>query len=503
MKCDHQRRGVVAGRKGLGFFCCVECTLAGNPLTMDALVTDGFAGVYDRFVRNSSEFCDDSAENLNEYSLKLCTDSDGRFLRVGSNNESYPGSIPDQMSASMEWAYMVADFLTFYYTPILVIVGSIGNILSALVFFNTKLKKLSSSYYLAALGISDTCFLIGLFVTWLSFFGIHIYTREVFCQLFTFSSGLSSFLSVWYVVAFTFERFIVVLYPLKRQSWCTVRRAKLVIVALTVLGALHSAPYIVFAGPQFSERSNATICDVREEYKPEMIIFNYIDTVIVFVVPFTIILVLNSITSFTVWRVAGLRRSMTLIRRKPSSFEIRRQLSMQRGCAHPNGRNNVFKQQLQQQQQQRPAIGRMVNLQMKVTKMLLIVSSVFVCLNLPSYLMRVRAFIETEPSNLTVLVQYYCYLFFITNFGINFVLYCISGQNFRKAVIEMFNRTRQSRLYQEPFSGGTQTEIFRSSGSLMALKRCNTMTNRPTLAPPPSSSSWGREFCDYPTLSRP
>lgn len=171
------------------------------------------------------------------------------------------------MSASMEWAYMVADFLTFYYTPILVIVGSIGNILSALVFFNTKLKKLSSSYYLAALGISDTCFLIGLFITWLSFFGIHIYTREVFCQLFTFSSGLSSFLSVWYVVAFTFERFIVVLYPLKRQSWCTVRRAKLVIVALTVLGALHSAPYIVFAGPQFSERSNATICDVREEYK--------------------------------------------------------------------------------------------------------------------------------------------------------------------------------------------------------------------------------------------
>lgn len=39
--------------------------------------------------------------------------------------------------------------------------------------------------------------------------------------------------------------------------------------------------------------------------------------------------------------------------------------------------------------------------------------------------------LQTEPSNLTVLVQYYCYLFFITNFGINFVLYCISGQNFR------------------------------------------------------------------------
>lgn len=67
-------------QKRIKFFFCVECTLAGNPLTMDAFVTDGFAGVYDRFVRNSSsssssEFCDDSAENLNEYSLKLCTDS--------------------------------------------------------------------------------------------------------------------------------------------------------------------------------------------------------------------------------------------------------------------------------------------------------------------------------------------------------------------------------------------------------------------------------------------
>ncbi|XP_021698327.1 growth hormone secretagogue receptor type 1-like [Aedes aegypti] len=445
--------------------------------------------IYEKLKYNDGfDFCEGSVENLNEFQLKLCFDSgDVRregFRLPGGNRTSATLEYPTDPSTAMEWGYMIGDFLTFYYTPALVVSGSIGNILSVLVFFNTKLKKLSSSYYLAALGISDTCFLLGLFVTWLSFFQIHIYTREVYCQLFTFSSGLSSFLSVWYVVAFTFERFIVVLYPLKRQSWCTVRRAKLVIVGLTFLGGLHSAPYIFFAGPQFSERTNATICDVREEYKPQMIIFNYLDTVIVFVVPFTIILVLNSITGFTVWRVAGLRRSMTLIRRKPSSFEIRRQLSMQRSCPHPNGRNNVLKQ--------RPEIGRMVNSQMKVTKMLLIVSSVFVCLNLPSYLMRVRAFIETEPSSLTILVQYYCYLFFITNFGINFILYCISGQNFRKAVIEMFHRKRRTKANQDHFSGGTQTEILRSSGSLLPLKRSNTTTHRSM------AGSW-REFSDNPS----
>ncbi|XP_053687630.1 growth hormone secretagogue receptor type 1-like [Sabethes cyaneus] len=448
----------------------------------------GFSVIYERLKLNVSfEFCDGDVDYLNEFDLKLCLGSstfNERLLPMMQNgNGSLATAIdyPTDSSIFLEWGYMIGDFLTFYYTPALVVVGSIGNILSVLVFFNTRLKKLSSSYYLAALGISDTCFLLGLFVTWLSFFQIHIYTREVYCQMFTFSSGLCSFLSVWYVVAFTFERFIVVLYPLKRQSWCTVRRAKLVIVSLTLLGGLHSAPYILFAGPQFSERNNSTICDVREEYKPQMIVFNYVDTVIVFLVPFTIILVLNSITSFTVWRVAGLRRNMTLIRRKSSSFEIRRQLSLQRTCSHPNGRNNVL---------QRPGISRVVNSQMKVTKMLLIVSSVFVCLNLPSYLMRVRAFIETEPSNLTILIQYYCYLFFITNFGINFILYCISGQNFRKAVVEMFNRMRCSKMNPDLFSG-TQTEIFRSSGSLLPLKRSNT-TNRTV------HGSW-REFSDYPS----
>lgn len=37
--------------------------------------------------------------------------------------------------------------------------------------------------------------------------------------------------------------------------------------------------------------------------------------------------------------------------------------------------------------------GRVANSQIKVTKMLLIVSTVFVCLNLPSYAVRVKIFL--------------------------------------------------------------------------------------------------------------
>lgn len=161
----------------------------------------------------------------------------------------------------------VLSVINFYYIPALVLFGSIGNILSVLVFFKTKLKKLSSSYYLAALGLSDTCYLVGLFIPWLNLVDIKIYTLEVYCQFFTFFSNLCSFLSVWFVVAFTVERFIAVLYPLKRQTMCTVRRAKMVITALTLIGVFISLPVIFFASPQYSPAMNETICDMPEEYK--------------------------------------------------------------------------------------------------------------------------------------------------------------------------------------------------------------------------------------------
>lgn len=169
---------------------------------------------------------------------------------------------------SSQWlSERVATMLTFYYTPAIVLTGSVGNILSVLVFFKTKLRKLSSSYYLAALGISDTCFLLLSFMSWLNFIDVTLTQENVFCQLTTFLSGVCSFLSVWFVVAFTVERFIAVLYPLKRQTMCTVRRAKMVLCGLTVAGVIINAPLIHLADVVYMDRINTTICDIRAEYK--------------------------------------------------------------------------------------------------------------------------------------------------------------------------------------------------------------------------------------------
>lgn len=178
-----------------------------------------------------------------------------------------PNSTLILMDQQSNMVIEISQWLFKYYTPVIAITGTIGNILSVLVFFRTKLKKLSSSYYLTALGISDTGYLVIAFINWLIVLNINLYNRNYLCQLFTFLVGLWSALSVWFVVAFTVERFIAVLYPLKRQTMCTVRRAKSVLFFLVIYGFLHSLPILIFSGPQLNKQHNQVICDVLPKFQ--------------------------------------------------------------------------------------------------------------------------------------------------------------------------------------------------------------------------------------------
>lgn len=222
--------------------------------------------------------------NLNKTSINIYEENDKLLLYHVNKDQTmdstrdliqYSTELPNMLERKslLDYAATFGDILVFYYTPVVVFVGSIGNILSVFVFCCTKLKKLSSSYYLAALGISDTCFLILSFMNWLNFKEINLTNHNIMCQMYSFLQGVCSFLSVWYVVAFTVERFIAVLYPLKRQSMCTVRRAIIVLCCLTLSGCIFCTPLIYFFRPVFNHVNNSTVCDVVEEYKVSK--FNY------------------------------------------------------------------------------------------------------------------------------------------------------------------------------------------------------------------------------------
>lgn len=162
---------------------------------------------------------------------------------------------------------MFAMDLIAYYIPFITFAGTIGNVLSVLVFVRTKLKKLSSSYYLAALSISDTSYLLCNFSQWINTLNINIYNRDGFCQLFTFLSSMCTVLSAWLVAAFTVERFIAVRYPLKRQTMCTVRRAKSVLIVLVCVSIIHCLPLLKISEAVHDKQFNTMTCDIGPNTK--------------------------------------------------------------------------------------------------------------------------------------------------------------------------------------------------------------------------------------------
>uniref|UniRef100_A0A1B6D8L9 G-protein coupled receptors family 1 profile domain-containing protein n=1 Tax=Clastoptera arizonana TaxID=38151 RepID=A0A1B6D8L9_9HEMI len=347
-------------------------------------------------------------------------------------------------------AQVLLQGFQMYYTPLLVALGIVGNCLSVFVFFRTKLRKLSSSYYLSALATSDSGFLISVFITWLDLIDVPVFNMPIVCQLSVYLGQACSFLSVWFVVAFTVERFIAVRYPLKRPSMCTVTRAKAVLVVLSIFSFTLCSPYLLISAPEtrVNPNSNSTVevCTVVLSWMDVARTLNYVDLVLTLLLPFLLIVVLNTLISKTVWRLARIRRSMTLSSKK-------------RDSSHFLG--EVKRPTLARAQ------SRTSSSQTKVTEMLLIVSTVFICLNLPSYVIRVWAFVSeamhTQPSDIIIL-QHYFNLLFTTNFGINFALYCVSGQNFRRALVSLF--CPRYRRRHDNTQVTVVSEYSRSPGSL-------------------------------------
>lgn len=153
-------------------------------------------------------------------------------------------------------------------TPAIIVTGCLGNLLAVLVFRFTTLCKQSSSYYLAALCISDTGFLVLNAIEYLSTHQyINIYHQPIACETLNYLSGVFSFLSVWFVVAFTAERYVAVLHPLRRPDWCTVRRAKLMLAVCTLLGMVLNTPLLYFSDLVPNDQWNRTVCELFEHKK--------------------------------------------------------------------------------------------------------------------------------------------------------------------------------------------------------------------------------------------
>lgn len=241
--------------------------------------------------------------------------------------------------------------------PILSITGIVGNLLTVWVLSVSQLRGLSSSFYLTSLTLSDSGFLLSLFFVWLKEVGVDIYNREVWCQLLTYLSHVTTFLSVWLVVAFTSERFIAVGFPLLRVSVCTPRRAKIVVSGLVLVSVTLYSYLLVAAGTMPID--NIRYCTLKTSYESVAHVMNQVDLIMTLLVPLVLIIVLN----------------VKIVRCVKFIEKLRPELSV------ANLNNNQFSQ-------------------VKMTKSLVIISTVFVVLNLPSYFIRAYSFFAVSIAQI-------------------------------------------------------------------------------------------------------
>ncbi|XP_069128479.1 uncharacterized protein [Argopecten irradians] len=119
--------------------------------------------------------------------------------------------------------------------PVVVAFGLPLNVLSFYLFWRTKLRKASSSRYMAAMAMADNGFLCSKMLAHLPVFEVPVYHMHGSCQINMYVNHVSTFLSIWFLAALVIEKSIGLCWPRKKSNFCTVFRAKCVIAALTVL----------------------------------------------------------------------------------------------------------------------------------------------------------------------------------------------------------------------------------------------------------------------------
>ncbi len=377
------------------------------------------------------------------------------------NNMSYYNST----DYFQEFAYYDVTFqqvivvLNTYVIPAIIVMGFIGNTISFSVFVGTHLNRQSSSMYLAFLAAVDNIFLITLLFVWFGWVEINIFQRNGWCQSILYCTYVCSFLSVWTVLGFTAERYIVVFYPLRRQRLCTRKRAIVVMLTLTVSSLAFYSFSIMTYGVQY--QNNVPSCRLLLKYYNIHKVMTSIDTVIALIVPTASIIALNAAIAIKVYnytrknlKLDQTNYNMAKYYTNPSSsgtgghhtnlvVEYDSGVSTQNSRTYPNPDSSI-PSRLSKTRQWRLSTKRQLS-QMRVTRALLIISTVFIVLNLPSHAFRILAFVMsfakgTIPYSAYTWFEFLQFLYYLS-FSANFLLYMLFSRNFRGALRRLIRRT--------------------------------------------------------------
>ena len=108
--------------------------------------------------------------------------------------------------------------LIIYGSPFVIILGTIGNIISFAVYCTKKLNRTSFSVFIRVLAVSDTVFLLNDTTNyWFREIDEPIRKKhDILCKLNNFLSMFSKSMSAWILALIAIERVVGTLMPFKR-----------------------------------------------------------------------------------------------------------------------------------------------------------------------------------------------------------------------------------------------------------------------------------------------
>ena len=315
--------------------------------------------------------------------------------------------------------FKVAKLIDDYWFPILVPIGLVGNTLSFLVMIKPNNRKMSTCIYMAAISVNDNVMLLLALHAWLVT-AVNIHHWHVLeCKLNIYFAYFSLQTATYQVLVMTVDKYVAIKWPHRAATYSIPRRAKITILAISVLVLIYNLPHFFITTLIQGECYGHSVKSILTK------IYSWFTIVLNGIIPFVLLIHMNFVIVKTV------KDSHKLFRSNVGTVGT----------------------------EQRP--NSMKNAENQLTTMLLLVTTLFLILVLSTYVRFIyAAFITSDtPSKfaMSILIFEISYKFLVTNSGINFFLYCLSGKKFRNDLKEIVYCKRQSNFSSISLRSSTNT----------------------------------------------
>ena len=315
--------------------------------------------------------------------------------------------------------FKVANFINIYWFPVLIPIGLVGNLLSFIVMIKPNNRKMSTCIYMAAISINDNIMMCMCFHDYLVYVvQIHRW-HSIECKMSCFAALFALQNGTFQVLAMTVDKYIAIRWPHKAATYSTPRRAKIMTVGFSICALMYNTSHFFLSG------MIDDLCICYANSSAIVRVYSWFTFVLNAIIPFTMLIHLNYIIVKTV------RKSRNLFKTDDTNtgMEVRQRT--------------------------------MKSVENQLTVMLLLVTTLFFILIFPTYFRYIYLLIARRDTPLqyanSMIIYQISYKLYASNSGINFFLYCISGQKFRNDLKKILCCCCQRKHQLQSSSTGVRT----------------------------------------------